>query len=90
MLIKGFYIESEEVLTNSGGMDFFDLGPTEQLVKTVFDIRDVMSIRQVDELITDYTVIEIGMGNPRLFKVNYESIKSYFINRDSITSQDHS
>ena len=84
MLIRSYYIEAEEVLTNNGGVDFFDLTPTEQLVRTMFDIRDVMSIRQVDELITDYAVIEIGMGNPRLFKVNYESIKSIFMNRDSI------
>lgn len=84
MLIRGYYIEAMEVLTNSGGVDFFDLTPTEQLVATMFDIRDVMSIRQVDELITDYVVIEIGMGNPRLFKLTYDSIKSIFMNRDSI------
>lgn len=84
MLIKGYYIEAMEVLTNTGGVDFFDLTPTEQLVLTMFDIRDVMSIRQVDELITDYVVIEIGMGNPRLFKLTYDSIKSIFMNRDSI------
>lgn len=84
MLIKGYYIEAMEVLTNTGGVDFFDLTPTEQLVATMFDIRDVMSIRQVDELVPEYTVIEIGMGNPRLFKLSYDSIKSIFMNRDSI------
>jgi hypothetical protein len=84
MLIKGYYIEAEEVLTNSGDITFFDLTPTEQLVRTMFDIRDVMSIRQIDELITDYVIIEIGMGNPRLFKTSYDSIKSIFMNRDSI------
>jgi hypothetical protein len=84
MLIKGYYIEAEEVLTNTGDITFFDLTPTEQLVRTMFDIRDVMSIRQIDELITDYVIIEIGMGNPRLFKTSYDSIKSIFMNRDSI------
>lgn len=84
MLIRGYYIEAMEVLTNSGGVNFFDITPTEQLVRTMFDIRDVMSVRQVDELIEDYVVIEIGMGNPRLFKLPYESIKSIFMNRDSI------
>jgi len=84
MLIKGYYIEAMEVLTNSGEINFFDLTPTEQLVRTMFDIRDVMSIRQVDELIPEYTVIEIGMGNPRLFKLPYDAIKSIFMNRDSI------
>jgi hypothetical protein len=84
MLIRGYYIEAMEVLTNNGGVDFFDITPTEQLVATMFDIRDVMSIRQVDELIPEYTVIEIGMGNPRLFKLSYDSIKSIFMNRDSI------
>jgi hypothetical protein len=84
MLIKGFYIEAMEVLTNTGGVDFFDLTPTEQIVLSIFDIRDVMSVRQVDELVPEYTVIEIGMGNPRLFKTSYESIKSIFMNRDSI------
>lgn len=82
MLIKGYYIEALEVLTNTGGVDFFDLTPTEQLVRTMFDIRDVMSIRQVDELVPEYAVIEIGMGNPRLFKVPYELIKVYFMDRD--------
>ena len=84
MLIKGYYIEAEEVLTNTGDTTIFDLSLTEQLVRTMFDIRDVMSIRQIDELITDYVIIEIGMGNPRLFKTSYESIKSIFMNRDSI------
>lgn len=84
MLIKGYYIEAEEVLTNTGDTTLFDLTLTEQLVRTMFDIRDVMSIRQIDELITDYVVIEIGMGNPRLFKTSYDSIKSIFMNRDSI------
>jgi hypothetical protein len=84
MLIRGYYIEAMEVLTDSGGVNFFDITPTEQLVATMFDIRDVMSIRQVDELVPEYTVIEIGMGNPRLFKLSYESIKSIFMNRDSI------
>lgn len=84
MLIKGYYIEAMEVLTNTGGVDFFDLTPTEQIVLSIFDIRDVMSVRQVDELVPEYTVIEIGMGNPRLFKTSYESIKSIFMNRDSI------
>lgn len=84
MLIRGYYIEAMEVLTNSGGVDFFDLTPTEQLVVAIFDIRDVMSIRQVDELVPEYVVIEIGMGNPRLFKLPYDSIKSIFMNRDSI------
>lgn len=84
MLIKGYYIEAEEVLTNTGDTTFFDLTLTEQLVRTMFDIRDVMSIRQIDELVTDYVVIEIGMGNPRLFKTSYDSIKSIFMNRDSI------
>ena len=84
MLIKGYYIEAMEVLTNSGEINFFDLTPTEQLVRAMFDIRDVMSIRQVDELVPEYAVIEIGMGNPRLFKVTYDSIKSIFMNRDSI------
>lgn len=84
MLIKGYYIEAEEVLTNTGDTTLFDLTLTEQLVRTMFDIRDVMSIRQIDELVTDYVVIEIGMGNPRLFKTSYDSIKSIFMNRDSI------
>jgi len=84
MLIKGYYIEAEEVLTNTGDTTLFDLTLTEQLVRTMFDIRDVMSIRQIDELITDYVIIEIGMGNPRLFKTSYDSIKSIFMNRDSI------
>jgi hypothetical protein len=84
MLIRGYYIEAMEVLTDSGGVNFFDITPTEQLVATMFDIRDVMSIRQVDELVPEYTVIEIGMGNPRLFKLSYDSIKSIFMNRDSI------
>ena len=84
MLIRGYYIEALEVLTNSGEINFFDLTPTEQLVRTMFDIRDVMSIRQVDELVPEYAVIEIGMGNPRLFKLSYESIKSIFMSRDSI------
>jgi hypothetical protein len=84
MLIRGYYIEALEVLTNSGEINFFDLTPTEQLVRTIFDIRDVMSIRQVDELVPEYAVIEIGMGNPRLFKTSYDSIKSIFMNRDSI------
>jgi hypothetical protein len=84
MLIKGYYIEAEEVLTNSGEFDFFDITPTEQLVRTMFDVRDIMSIRQIDELVPEYAVIEIGMGNPRLFKLPYESIKSIFMNRDSI------
>ena len=84
MLIKGYYIEAEEVLTNTGETTLFDLTLTEQLVRTMFDIRDVMSIRQIDELVTDYVVIEIGMGNPRLFKTSYDSIKSIFMNRDSI------
>jgi len=35
-------------------------------------------------LVPEYAVIEIGMGNPRLFKLPYESIKSIFMNRDSI------
>ena len=85
MLIKGYYIEAEEVMTTSGGIDFFDIAPQDTTVLTMFDIRDVMSIRQVDETIPQYSVIEIGMGNPRLFKVPYEAIKSYFLNRDSIT-----
>lgn len=84
MLIKGYYIEAEEVLTNTGDTTLFDLTLTEQLVRTMFDIRDVMSIRQIDELVTDYVIIEIGMGNPRLFKTSYDSIKSIFMNRDSI------
>jgi hypothetical protein len=84
MLIRGYYIEALEVLTNSGEINFFDLTPTEQLVRTMFDIRDVMSIRQVDELVPEYAVIEIGMGNPRLFKLHYDAIKTIFMNRDSI------
>lgn len=84
MLIRGYYIEAMEVLTNSGGVNFFDLTLSEQLVRTIFDIRDVMSIRQVDELVPEYAIIEIGMGNPRLFKLPYDSIKSIFMNRDSI------
>jgi hypothetical protein len=84
MLIKGYYIEALEVLTNSGDVGFFDLTMTEQLVRTMFDIRDVMSIRQVDELVPEYAIIEIGMGNPRLFKLSYDAIKSIFMNRDSI------
>jgi hypothetical protein len=84
MLIRGYYIEALEVLTNSGEINFFDLTPTEQLVRTMFDIRDVMSIRQVDELVPEYAVIEIGMGNPRLFKLPYDAIKTIFMNRDAI------
>jgi hypothetical protein len=84
MLIKGYYIEAEEVMTTSGGIDFFDIAPQDTTVLTVFDIRDVMSIRQVDDTIPQYSVIEIGMGNPRLFKIPYEDIKVYFLNRDSI------
>ena len=83
MLIRGYYIEAMEVLTDSGGVNFFDITPTEQLVATMFDIRDVMSIRQVDELVPEYTVIEIGMGNARLFKLSYDSIKYIFMNRDT-------
>ncbi len=84
MLIKGYYIEAEEVMTTSGGIDFFDIAPQDATVLTVFDIRDVMSIRQVDDTIPQYSVIEIGMGNPRLFKLPYDAIKTIFMNRDSI------
>jgi hypothetical protein len=35
-------------------------------------------------LVPEYAIIEIGMGNPRLFKLPYDAIKTIFMNRDSI------